>query len=228
MVTFDISDSLKQSAINKAIEVGHEALGGLVAPLYPMPKKVEPPPVVEEIESDSLTQEGEFKLLPPAMPVAQEYQKRSEKELEHRATNKAKMWAELLSILQTSSKMGVAFASLQKGDKKYLAYWNAEIEKAELAGTELALPSQYHQVKARVQQFEDEMAELKLDAVDDEITEMLYESFLYDFQQKNKENKVEPLSPFDAIFQASVIILGNTLKMFVIKLVLKTISNRNA
>lgn len=228
-LNLNIAESLKSSAINKALELGQDALGNVASSMYQLPKKVEPPPIQadEDEEHDSYTDFDETPRLLPPSPVVENV-KRSEKELEHRATNKAKMWSELLSIMQMASKMGVAFVSLQKGDKAYINHWNAEIEKAESEGLNLALPSKYYEVKARVDEFESEMLALQVDTVEDDITDMLYESFLYDFQQRNKDNKVTPLSPWEAIGQASIIILGATVKLIIIKSVLKIISKRNA
>lgn len=229
-LNFNIAEKLKSSAINKAIELGQDALGSVTSSIYQLPKKVDPPPMPSDEEHEEHGGYTDFdetpRLLPPS-PVVENV-KRSEKELEHRATNKAKMWSELLSIMQMASKMGVAFVSLQKGDKAFINHWNAEIEKAEADGLQLALPTNYYEVKARVDEFESEMLALQVDTVEDDITDMLYESFLYDFQQRNKDNNVTPLSPWEAIGQASIIILGSTVKLFIIKTVLKIISKRNA
>ncbi len=227
----NIANRIKDSAIDKAIELGRDAVESIVSPIYQLPKKVEPPPIISDDNENE--EDGHYtafdetpRLLPPS-PVVENV-KRSQDELQHRAKNKSKMWSELLSIIQMASKMGVAFASLNKGDKAYLNHWNAEIEKAETEGANLALPTKYYAVKARVDEFESEMLNLQLDVVEDDITEMLYESFLYDFQQKNKDNQVTPLSPWEALGQAAIIILGTTAKLLIIKTVLKIISQKNA
>lgn len=226
-----IAQSIADKAISKALDFGKDAIGSMV---YPSPKSVEVPDVVEESDNDddlndpyiSYQETKTHKLIAPVEPPKNE--KRTLEELEHRALNKSKMYAELLGILDTAGKWGVAFSSMRKNDRKLVAFWELEIEKAEKEGNELALPKAYHLAKVRIESYESQIGDLGAADIDSDIADMLYESFLYDFKQKNEDNKMTPLSPFEALTQAGTILFTKSVKLIFLNKVLIAMSQKYA
>jgi hypothetical protein len=151
----------------------------------------------------------------------------SEEQVQAKAKNQSDVWAESLNMIQVASNLGAEFLELEKGDRTYLKMWDERIEEASIAGSTLALPNRYYEVKARIEEFETNLLSIKTESIPEEVRSMLYEGLYGYLKEQNENGGIKPYSKWEAITQAVVIILGNSFKRIIFTVITKALRKLN-
>ena len=212
-----------RSRLNSVADVGVSALKEVAVDAVErftsgIPKVVTP--TFYDEEEDGIDEQPLPKMeAPPEPEPVTKNSKRTLEELETKARNKANLVKEMLSIVDSAAKVGVSFSGLEKKDREIVKHWDELL----LEHPNLVVSVEYLEAKARVEQFEEEISKIRTTDFDDNVTEMVYEAFLFDYIEKNKENGIKPQSPFTAIVEAVIIICGASLKVYVFNKLLSVI-----
>lgn len=151
----------------------------------------------------------------------------SEDQVQAKAKNQSDVWAESLNMIQVAANLGAEFLELEKGDRTYLKMWDERIEEASIAGSTLALPNRYYEVKARIEEFETNLLSIKTESIPPEVRSMLYEGLYGYLKEQNENGGIKPYSKWEAITQAVVIILGNSFKRIIFTVITKALRKLN-
>ena len=151
----------------------------------------------------------------------------SDEQIQAKAKNQSDVWAESLNMIQVAANLGAEFLELEKGDRAFLKMWDERIEEASLAGSTLALPNRYYEVKARIEEFETNLLSIKTEAIPEEVRSMLYEGLYGYLKEQNENGGIKPYSKWEAITQAVVIILGNSFKRIIFTVITKALRKLN-
>lgn len=219
MEGFSIADRFKKAAVSGISELANDTISQITSGI---PRLVAPPDFDEHEDVEQEQETPKMQAPPEPEPITQNT-KRTLDELEAKARNKSKLVKELLSTVNLAANMGVTFSTLEKGDRQLVEYWDNLIRE----NPNTVVSAQYLAAKERVETFEEEIKDVKTAEFDENVTQMIYEAFLYDYIEKNKQNGVKPSSPLWSIVEGVIIICGNALKLYIFNKILSTIRKIN-